>query len=231
MRRFSANASFSVLLFTLWCLAPSATAQTTGTISVSGSVGAILKLTSGGAATLSGNVGGGVTTQSAADGALATVVNFGDVGPGNSSTYVCFTQPVFLRSNVGASVKGAVTAATFGPGAADLQKSDIGIGVQNLAAGGPNADISTTTIVAAFATDPCAAPVAGGVPTFSRTLNDLVTAAPGTTLISAAGPWSSRGSFASPSNRVLVDLRLAIVPQAFTAGTFSATITLTMTAP
>ncbi len=206
-------------------------AQTTGTIGVSGSVGAVLKLTSGGAATLAGNVGGGVTAQSAADAALATVVNFGEVGPGNSSTYVCFNQPLFLRSNVGASVKGAVTAAAFGAGAGDLQKSDIGIGLQGLAVSGPNADISTTTIVAAFTADPCAAPVAGGVPTFSRTLNDLATAIPGTTLMSATGPWALRGSFNSPSNRVLVSLRLAIVPQAFTAGTFSATLTLTMTAP
>lgn len=211
--------------------APSASAQTSGTVVISGSVVAAVKLTSGGAASLSGNSGGGVTTQSAADAALATVVDFGDVGPANTNTYVCFSQPLFLRANAASTLSAAVTAATFGAGAGDLQKSDIGIGFQNLAAGGANADISTSTVAAGYSADPCAATVTNGVPTFSQTLNSLATAAPGTAVLTSTGPISVRGNFASNSNAADLDLKLAIVPQAFTVGTFSATITLTMTTP
>lgn len=221
-----------VLLLMVLSLSASGFAQTSGTIAVSGTVTPVAQIVSGGAASLTGNFGGGVTTQSAANAALATIVNFGDVGPGNTSAYVCFTQPLFLRSNVAASVKAAVTASSFGAGAGDLKASNIGIGVRNLAAGGANADISTTTIVAAFSADPCAAPLdANGIPTFSATLNSLGAVTPGTTLLSSTSAWSVRGSLTSPSNQVLANLKLAIVPQAFTTGAFSATVTVTVTTP
>ena len=209
-----------------------ASAQAGGSVSVSGTVSPFVKLSSGGAATLTGNSGGGVTTQSPSDSTLATIVNFGDVGPGNTSSYVCFTQPIFLRSNVTASMKAAVTAAAFAAGAASLQKSDIGLGFRNLSATGPNADVSSTTIVPAFSADPCTAPISvAGIPTFSATLNSLATAAPGTALLSTTAPWSLRGSANAASNRARVELKLAIVPQAFTVGSFSATVTLTVTSP
>lgn len=213
-------------------VAPAGLAQTSGTVEISGTVAAAVKITSGGAATLAGNVGGGVTTQSAADTALATVVNFGDVGPGNSNNYVCFTQPLFLRANAASVVSGAVTVEAFGPGSTDLHKSDIGVGLRNLAAGGANADISTTAITAAFSSDPCAAAKnVDGVPIYSATLAGLATSAPGTTLITSTGPISLRGSFSSPNNRALADLKLAIAPQTYAAGPFSATVTFTMTTP
>ncbi len=212
-------------------LAPGAKAQTSGTINISGTVSPAVKLTSGGAASLAGNVGGGITVSSAADAALATTVDFGEVGPGNSNVYVCFTQPLFIRANAPSTVSAAVTAAAFAGGAGDIAKSDIGFGFQNLAAGGPNASIATTSVTAAFNADPCAAPVAAGVPTFSATLNSVATAAPGTAVISSTGAISMRGNFNSPSNEADIDLKLAIVPQAFNVGVFSATVTLTITSP
>ncbi len=223
----------SAALALLWLCPAGAAAQQAGTMTLSGAVTPVVRLTSGGNATLSGNLGGGVTTQSAAGATLATVVNFGDVGPGNTNPFVCFTQPLFLRSNVQASLRAAVTAATFGAGPADVNRSDIGIGLSNLTAGGPNADISNTVIAPGFGADPCAAPIAPatGIPTYSRTLNDLATAAPGTTLMNTTTAWSVRGAANAAGNRVLVDLRLAIVPQAYTAGNFSATITVTVTSP
>ncbi len=214
-------------------IAPATQAQVSGTVNLSGTVGTAVKLTSGGAATLSGNSGGGVTTQSAADAALATVVNFGDVGPANANTYVCFTQPLFIRANALSTVHAAVTAATFGAGANDLQKTDIGIGFRNLAAGGPDTDISTSTITAAYSADPCAAPIgATGAPTYSASLNSLATAAPGTNILVSTGPVSLRGSFNSNANHANMDMKMAIVPQSFTPiATFSATVTLTLTSP
>lgn len=222
----------AVAVGVLCLLAPAIFAQTSGTVTISGTTSAAVKLTSGGVATLAGNVGGGITAQSAADAALATVVNFGEVGPGNTNTYVCFTQPLFLRANAASTVSAAVTAESFPGGSNAVQKSDIGIGFQNLAAGGPNADVSTTTIVAAYATDPCAAPINGdGIPTYSAALSTLATTTPGTAVITSTGPISLRGSFNSPNNVGEVDLLLAMVPQSYEASSFSATLTLTMTTP
>lgn len=216
-------------------VAPSAQAQTSGTVVISGAVTAAVKVTSGGAATITPSSGAGVTTPSASDATLATVVNFGDVGPGNTFPVVCFTQPLFLRSNAPVSLKAALTASSgFGAGTGDIKASDIGIGFQNLAAGGANADISTSTPTPAYNSDPCAATLDPlGIPSFAAT-NSLNTlgGAPGTTVMSSTGPLSLRGSFTSASNRVLLDMKLAILPQAYTvtAG-FTATVTLTMTSP
>ncbi len=205
--------------------APSAFAQTSGTVSMSGSVTAAVKLTSGGAATLSGNSGGGITTSSAADAALATVVNLGDVGPANTNPIVCFTQPLFLRANAPSTLSAAVTAESFLGGAADVAKTDLGIGFINLSdLGGANASIATSTVAAGYATDVCSA-------AFTRTLNNLATAAPGTAILSSAGPVSLRGNFNSASNRIGLDMKMAIAPQAFSVGAFSATVTFTLTSP
>ncbi len=221
-----------IVLALVVVLAPSALAQTSGTVAISGIVNPAVRVTSGGAATLTGNLGGGITTQSPSNGALATVVDFGDVGPGNTNTRVCFIQPLFLRANAASTVSAALTDSAFGGGAGDLAATDIGIGFQNLVASGGNADVSTTTVAASFGADPCSAALDGdGIPTFSATLNDLAPAAPGTAVIASTGPISLRGSFNSPNNRADLDLSLSIVPQAFTAGAFSATVTLTMTSP
>jgi hypothetical protein len=192
----------------------------------------LYKLSSGGNATLTGNVGGGVTTQSGSDSVIVTVVNFGDVGPNNRSGYVCLRQPLMLRARWLSNLKVAVTAESFGPGASRIGKQDIGIGFVNLAASGPNADISGTTIVPAFASDPCAAPKSpDGIPTYSATLASVSTSAPGTDAIVSTRIISPRGSFSSSSNAALVDLKLAVAPQAFRAGTFSLTLTITLTGP
>ena len=213
-------------------LAAPALAQSNGTVQIGGSVSPAVKFTSGGAAMLTGNLGGAVTTQSAADAALATVVNFGDVGPGNSNAYVCFNQPLYLRANGASTLSAAVTAESFGAGVSDVHKSDIGFGFQNLAAGGPNASIATTTITAAYNADPCAAAKdPDGVPSYSASLASVGTAAPGTAVIVSTGPISLRGNFNSQSNEADVDLKLAIAPQNYTVGAFSATLTMTLTSP
>lgn len=190
-----------------------------------------LKLTSGGNATLTGSIGGGVTTQSGSDDLLVTVVNFGEVGPNNPAGYVCLTQPLLIRSRfLFSRVRLVVTAESFGPGQSQIGKGDIGVGLINLRESGPNADISTTAIVPAFASNPCTAPKsADGIPTFAGTLADVDTTYPGTIAIVSDGPISERGSLSSPSNAAEVDLKLAIAPQAFRAGTFSVTLTLRMT--
>lgn len=208
-----------LLALVLSLLAPDARAQS-------------VKITSGGNATLTGSIGGGITTRGGRDSLIVTVASFGEVGPNNPSNYVCLRQPVLIRARVPSTVRLAVTAESFGPGTSQIGKGDIGVGFVNLAPSGPNADLSTTTIVPTFASDPCAAPKdPDGVPQFTGTLADVATTAPGAAAIVGAGPISLRGSLNSQSNAAAVDLKLAIAPQAFRAGNFSLTLTLTLTGP
>ncbi len=191
-----------------------------------------IKITSGGTATLTGSIGGGVTVQSGRDNLVITVASLGEVGPNNPSGFVCLTQPLMLRARVPSTMRVAVTAEAFGPGPSQIGKADIGIGLVNLAPSGPNADLSTTTVLPAFASDPCAAPKDGdGIPQFAGTLASVATALPGTEAIVSTGPISLRGSLNSQSNAADIDLKLAIAPQAFRAGEFSLTLTLTVTSP
>ncbi len=191
-----------------------------------------VRIASGGAATLTGAVGGAVTRQTPQQAALVTVVNFGDVSPNNPSAYVCFTQPVKIWARPGSTMRLAVTAESFGSTPADIKKTDIGVGVVNVRSGGPNADVSTTSVVAMFAADPCLAPKdADGIPAFAGTLAAVGVAAPGAPVMISTGPISLRGSFRSNSNEADLDVKLAIAPQAFRAGNFSLTLTLTMTQP
>jgi hypothetical protein len=219
MTRARHNAIRAALLLAAMLAAPAASAQ-------------ILRVTSAGNATLAGNLGGGVTVQSASNAALATVVNFGDVGPANASNYVCFTQPLALRSDVQISLRLAVTAEAFAAPAGAVKKSDIGLGLINLRTGGPLATIANITMTPAFTADPCAAPKnADGIPTYSATLATLPTAAPGTAVLQSTGAISFLPALNLGANRVLVDLRMAIAPQFYNAGNFSATVTVTITSP
>lgn len=192
----------------------------------------ILRLRSGGTATLTGSLGGAVTVQSSSSSQLVTVVNFGDVGPNNRAGFVCLDQPIKIWAFAPSTLRLAVVSGGFGSGPGDITPGDIGVGLINLAQGGPNASITSTQVVPAFAGDPCGAPKdADGIPTFAGSLGQLATAEPGTAAIVSTEPISLRGSPRSNSNEADVKLRLAIAPQAFRKGTFSLVLRLTLTSP
>jgi hypothetical protein len=69
------------------------------------------------------------------------------------------------------------------------------------------------------------------VPTYSATLNSLPTAVPGATVLQATAAMSALANLNLGVNRVLVDLRMAVAPQFYAAGNFSATVTITITNP
>src|SRR3954447_507923 len=76
-----------------------ATPNTSGTVSISGKVSKFVELNSGGAVTLAGNSGGGVSTDGTENNALAVVIDLGELGPSNTSDFVTATVPLKLRSN------------------------------------------------------------------------------------------------------------------------------------
>lgn len=103
--------------------------QTTGSVTMTGSVSNFVELNSGGAVTLSGNSGGSVTTDGTANSPLAVVVDLGELGPSNTNSFVKLSLPLKLRSNVAYQLKMAGSVSGAGSTAYSLKASDVGFGI------------------------------------------------------------------------------------------------------
>src|SRR5215210_4369127 len=91
--------TFVAALFVMTAAVASAQINTSGTVTMSGTVSKFVELNSGGAVTLAGNSGGGVTTDGVTDSALAVVIDLGELGPSNANSFVKATVPLKMRSN------------------------------------------------------------------------------------------------------------------------------------
>jgi hypothetical protein len=118
-----------------------ASAQTTGSVTMTATVSNFVELTSGGAVTLTGNSGGSVITDGTANTPLAVVVNLGELGPSNTNSFVKLSVPLRLRSNVGYQLNMVGSVAGAGATSFSLKDTDVGFGLTpaarpaNLAAG------------------------------------------------------------------------------------------------
>src|SRR5919107_610577 len=116
-------------------------AQTTGSVTMNATVSNFVELTSGGAVTLTGNLGGSVITDGTANSPLAVVVNLGELGPANTNSFVKLSVPVRLRSNVAYQLNMVSSVAGAGATSFSLKDTDVGFGLTpaarpaNLAAG------------------------------------------------------------------------------------------------
>src|SRR5213078_87673 len=102
-----------------------ANAQTTdsGSVTLQGTVSGYVEVRAGGAATLANNSGGGITNNKVKGDKLNTpttmVIEFGEVGPSNTNSFVTATVPLRLRSNVSYTLKTSAAAITYGAGTPD----------------------------------------------------------------------------------------------------------------
>src|SRR5829696_3408563 len=106
-----------------------ASAQTTGSVTMSATVSNFVELNSGGAVTLNGNFGGSVITDRTANTPLAVVVNLGELGPSNTNSFVKLSVPLRLRSNVAYQLNMVSTVAGAGATAFSLKDTDVGFGL------------------------------------------------------------------------------------------------------
>src|SRR5207302_8788980 len=87
---------------------------TTGTVSMSATVSKFVEINSGGAVTLAGNSGDGVTTDGTANSPLAVVINLGELGPSNTNSFVTASVPRKLRSNAADVMSMIATVSSTG---------------------------------------------------------------------------------------------------------------------
>ena len=116
----------ALLLFpALTCVAQS----TSGTVSMSATVSKFVEINSGGTVTLTGNSGGGVTTDGVANSPLAVSINLGELGPSNTNSFVSAQVPLKLRSNAPYVLSMTGTVTSSGTTASRIVASDVGFGL------------------------------------------------------------------------------------------------------
>ena len=197
-------------------------AQTTGTVALTGTNPAAVSITN------------------TSDATLSTTVALGTLTPATGGSLTSGTFQVRMRSSKAYVLSAQTTALSFtGLGDTDggntISATDIGFGITALANTGANVANSgsrTDTIVAKFS-------YTGGYPAVTNGLTPFVAGTNGTlndissnTQILSGTRISTKGNISTNNNFILATLGIATLPQYFTPNTdFSATITLTVTAP
>src|SRR6476661_307164 len=207
-RLTSAIITKSILLTTMLvvtaftCLGQS----TTGTVSMSATVSKFVEINSGGAVTLTGNSGGGVTTDGVTNSPLAVSINLGERRPSNTNS-----------SGTSAS---RIVAADVGFGLGTVSRTGLGVNAgadTNATSGDPtlaaNGSVNGTT----------------GRYEFTAVRSNLNAFSSSTTALS--GPIIMNAVPRSNTNGLTVPAFFAVKPQFFENGTTTISVTFTVTAP
>ncbi len=227
-----ATAGISLLL----ALAAAAAAQTntSGTVSMSGTVSKFVELNSGGAVTLTGNSGGGVTTDGVADNALAVVVNLGELGPANTNSFVKASVPLKIRSNTNYVLSMSATVTSSGSTANRIVASDIGFGLASFSRSSAVGVHTTGVDTDNTSGDPTnaangAVNATSGRFEYTAARSHLGAFSASTTVLS--GPRVLNAVPRANTNGLVVPAVFSVKPQFYEEGSLTATATFTIAAP
>ena len=207
--------------------------STTGTVSMSATVSKFVEINSGGAVTLTGNSGGGVTTDGVANSPLAVAINLGELGPGNPNSFVTASVPLKLRSNAAYVLSMIATVTSSGSTSSRIGPADVGFGLGTISRAGTGVN-SPATDTNATSGDPTL-PANGSVNAttgryeFTAVRSNLSSFASATTALS--GPIIMNAVPRSNANGLTVPAFFAVKPQFFENGTTTISVTFTVTAP
>lgn len=206
---------------------------TTGTVNMSATVSKFVEINSGGAVTLAGNSGGGVTTDGTANNPLAVVVNLGELGPSNTSSFVTANVPLKLRSNAAYVMSMIATVTSSGSTSNKIGAADVGFGLGTVSRTGVGVN-TTGTDTNATSGDP--ALVANGSVNattgryeFTATRSNLSAFSSSTTALN--GSYIMNAVPRSNTQGLTVPAMFAVKPQFYENGTTTVAVTFTVTAP
>jgi len=224
----------SILLTTLLTLAAVTCLgqSTTGTVSMSATVSKFVEINSGGAVTLTGNSGGGVTTDGVVNTPLAVAINLGELGPSNTNSFVTASVPLKIRSNAAYVLSMTATVTSSGTSSSRIGAADIGFGLGTVSRTGVG--VNTGSDTNATSGDPTLAAngsVNGttGRYEFTAVRSNLSAFSSATTTLS--GPIIMNAVPRSNANGLTVPALFAVKPQFFENGTSTISVTFTVTAP
>ena len=230
----------AVLMFT--AVIANAQATDNGSITLQGTVSGYVEVRAGGAATLANNSGGGITNNKIKGDKLnnptTLTIDFGEVGPSNTNSFVTATVPLRLRSNVSYTLKTSAAAMTYGSGTTDASSvtlADIGFGLTTATRdSGGGVAAGSDTIAALASTDPTlgsngSVDSVTGRYTYNAN-HSLANYTTSTTILT--GPRIMNSMVGSGNtNGLVVTSIFAIKPQFFTPGSFSTSVTFTISNP
>lgn len=225
-------AAFAACIAATLVVAANAQVNTTGTVTMTGTVSKFVELNSGGAVTLAGNSGGTVTTNGTADTLLGVVVNLGELGPANTNSFVTLSVPLKLRSNSTYNLSMSATVVSSGTTANKLTSADVGFGLGSTTRSGVGVAAGTDTN--ATSGDPTsgangAADVATGRWTYSAGKTNL--GAFSSSTLALSGPAIMNAVPRSNANGMTVPAIFSVKPQFYEVGTSTITVNFTATAP
>ena len=235
MNKPTTNAIYRVLLLTI-LLAAGATvgsAQTTGTVNLTGTVSKFVEFNSGGAITLTGASGGSITTDGTANTPLTASLNLGELGPSNLSTFVTASVPLKLRSNAAYTLSMIATVSSSGTTSNKIGAADIGFGLGtvvrtgtgvNSAGGDTNATAGDPTLAGNGSVN-----ATSGRYDFTGTKSNLSSFA--TTTVALNGASILNAVPRTNTNGLTVPAIFAVKPQFFENGTTTVSVTFTAAAP
>ena len=210
-----------------------ANAQTTGTVSMSATVSKFVEINSGGAVTLTGNSGGGVTTDGTVNTPLAVVINLGELGPSNASSFVTANVPLKLRSNAAYVLSTIATVTSTGSTANKITSADVGFGLGTVTRAGvgvntagvdTNATAGDPTLVANGSVN-----ATSGRYEFTAVRSNLSAFSTSTTALN--GAFIMNAVPKTNTNGLTVPAIFAVKPQFYENGTTTVSVTFTVTAP
>ena len=207
--------------------------STTGTVSMSATVSKFVELNSAGSVTLTGNSGGGVTTDGVTNSPLAVAINLGELGPANTNNFVTAIVPLKLRSNAGYVLSMIATVASSGTTINRIGAADVGFGLGTVTRSGTGVNGSGTDTNATSG-DPTL-PANGSVNAttgryeFTAVRSNLSAFSSATTALN--GSYIMNAVPRSNGNGLTVPAFFAIKPQFFENGTTTISVTFTVTAP
>ena len=221
--------SISLMISAVTCLAQS----TTGTVTMSATVSKFVEINSGGAVTLTGNSGGGVTTDGVINSPLAVSINLGELGPSNTNSFVTAQVPLKLRSNAPYVLSMSATVTSSGSTTNRIGAADVGFGLGTITRSGTgvNSGGTDTNATSGDPTLPANGSVNGtsGRYEFTAVRSNLNAFSAATTALS--GPFIMNAVPRSNGNGLTVPAFFAVKPQFFENGSTTISVTFTVTAP
>ncbi|HEY6217359.1 MAG TPA: hypothetical protein VIW74_11850 [Pyrinomonadaceae bacterium] len=206
--------------------------STTGTVSMSATVSKFVEINSGGSVTLTGNSGGGVTTDGVVNSPLAVSINLGELGPSNTNSFVSASVPLKLRSNAAYVLSMTATVTSSGTTASKIGAADVGFGLGTVSRTGVGVNAgSDTNATSGDPTLPANGSVNAGTGRYEFTAvrSNLSAFSSATTALS--GPIIMNAVPRSNANGLTVPALFAVKPQFFENGTTTISVTFTVTAP
>jgi len=207
--------------------------STTGTVTMSATVSKFVEINSGGAVTLTGNSGGGVTTDGVVNTPLAVSINLGELGPSNTNSFVTASVPLKIRSNAAYVLSMTATVTSSGSSSSRIGAADIGFGLGTISRTGVgvNTGGSDTNATSGDPTLAANGSVNGttGRYEFTAVRSNLSAFSSATTALS--GPIIMNAVPRSNANGLTVPAMFAVKPQFFENGTSTISVTFTVTAP